>query len=94
MANAINKRFFISIEDDIKNMEEASTSKNTKKSAKSWYNIFKKWAEARSVEPKIELCPPFELNLILKKFYTEIRKENGKEYEPNCLRVMISSLDR
>ena len=56
MAN--KNRFFTSNEDDIKDMEEACTSKNTKKSTKSWYNDFKKWAEARSVDPEIELCPP------------------------------------
>ena len=37
---------------------------------------------------------PEDLNLILEKFYAELRKTNGTDYEPTCLRVMMSSLDR
>ena len=37
---------------------------------------------------------PEDLNLILEKFYAELRKTNETDYEPACLRVMTSSLDR
>ena len=35
---------------------------------------------------------PEDLNIILEKFYAELRKANGTDYEPGCLRVMMSSL--
>ena len=34
------------------------------------------------------------LFVFLCRFYAEIRKQNGKEYELDCLRVMQSALDR
>ena len=37
---------------------------------------------------------PEDLNLILEKFYAELRKTNGTDDEQTCLRVMMSSLDR
>ena len=35
-----------------------------------------------------------ELDDILCKFYAELRKEDGSNYEPDSLRVMLASLDR
>ena len=34
------------------------------------------------------------MDVILQRFYMELRKANGEEYEPNCLLVMMASLDR
>ena len=55
---------------------------------------FNNWAQTRNINPDIENYTPAELNKILKLFYTELRKADGHEYEPNCLRIMISSIDR
>ena len=30
----------------------------------------------------------------LTKFYVEVRKTDGSDYEPSCLKIMLSSLDR
>ena len=35
-----------------------------------------------------------ELDNVLSKFYAEVRKENGDEYEPDSLKVMQASIDR
>ena len=37
---------------------------------------------------------PEDPNLILEKFYAELWKTNGTDYEPACLRVMMNSLER
>ena len=37
---------------------------------------------------------PRRLDAILQQFYAELRKEDGSEYEPDSLRVMLASLDR
>jgi len=34
------------------------------------------------------------LNEALSQFFAELRKENGKEYEPDSLKVLQASLDR
>ena len=42
----------------------------------------------------MENYPPDKLDGILSQFYAEIRKQDGSDYEPDCLRVMQSSLHR
>ena len=37
---------------------------------------------------------PEELYLILESFYAEVKRTDGKDYEPDCLRVMQSGIDR
>ena len=37
---------------------------------------------------------PKDFNIIWEKFYAELRKTNGTDYEPSCLRVMMSSPDK
>ena len=87
-------RFFISNEDDINDFQEASSSKNTKLSTSTWVNLYKNWATVRNICTEIHSFPPAELDKILARFYIEVRKEDGNDYEPSCLRVMISALDR
>jgi len=38
--------------------------------------------------------PENELDTILQSFFGKIRKNDGTEYDPECLRVMLSALDR
>ena len=38
--------------------------------------------------------PPAELDTVLRQFFAEIRKQDGGEYEPDCLRVMLAALHR
>ncbi|KAL9977701.1 hypothetical protein ACROYT_G015134 [Oculina patagonica] len=42
----------------------------------------------------MESFSPQDLDVILTKFYAEVRKKDGSEYEPDSLRVMQASLDR
>lgn len=87
-------RFFKASDDDIAFFYDASKSKNTKSSTNNWLSVFQKWATSRDIIPEMKVHSPEELNKILEKFYVELRKVNGKEYEPSCLRVMLTSLDR
>jgi hypothetical protein len=58
--------------------------------------VFKRWAALRNVGENMETCEVQELDKVLSIFYAEIRirKSNGSEYEPDCLKVMQASLDR
>ena len=87
-------RFGNSNMDDVLHLKEASSSKNTKKSTNTWVKTFESWGEVRGVNRKIYEIPEKELNELLERFYAELRKVDGNEYEPACLRVMISALDR
>ena len=88
-------RFVESGDADIEFFKEKSKAKNTKKSTNTWVNAYNSWAEAKgySVKQIFEYSPE-ELDKILHKFYAEIRKNNGDVYEPSCLNVMHTSLDR
>ena len=84
-------RFYSASDSNIDALKQASSSKNTKKSTLSWMRVFNK---THSYTEEIHTYQPEDLNLILEKFYAELRKTNGTDYEPTCLRVMMSSLDR
>ena len=90
----MDKRFQNSNQDDVSALKEASTSKNTKHSTFTWVNAFDAWSKARNLTKKLFQYEPKELNKTLEKFYTELRKKDGTDYEPACLRTMIGSLDR
>ena len=56
--------------------------------------MFNNWKITHSYTEEIHTYQPEDLNLILDKFYAELRKTNGTDYQPTCLRVMMSTLDR
>ena len=87
-------RFYSASDSDIDALEQASGSKNTKKSTLSWMRVFNYWKITHWHTEEIHTYLPEDLNLILVKFYAELRKTNGTDYEPACLRVMMTSLDR
>ena len=60
----------------------------------AWLNVYSSWATVRGHSQDIHTLPPVELNKVLKQFFGEIRKKDGKEYEPDCLRVMLGALHR
>ena len=48
----------------------------------------------RGEERVLEDIPVKELDAVLCKFYAEVRRKDGEEYEPDILGVMQASLDR
>ena len=57
-------------------------------------NVINDWRHARGEERVLEDIPVEELDAVLCKFYTEVRRKDGKEYEPDNLAIMQASLDR
>ena len=80
-------------DEDIKFFIESSTSKNTKRSTNNWLNVYKAWAKSRGKEEVLEKLEPRELNDVLEHFYAEVKTTKGTDYEPDCLKVMLASLD-
>ena len=64
------------------------------KSTVTWINHFETWRKVRGIANELESIPVNDLDDILQSFFAEIRKSNGTEYEPECLRVMLSAMDR
>ena len=67
---------------------------NTKKGTNNWVKIYKRWAHERSINPNLEEIDAESLDEVLSQFYGEICKQDGREHEPDSLRVMQSSLHR
>ena len=67
---------------------------NTRRSVDKWVNVYKKWATQQSINQNLEYFDGDYLDEVLRKFYTEVRKKDGTDYEPESLRVMQSSLQR
>jgi uncharacterized protein YjiS (DUF1127 family) len=83
---------------DLLKMRENNQNKNTQRSTNTWVKVFDLWRAERSEVRKLEEIPEDELDDILCRFYAEIRKQNGDEYEPvfsnlkvhtGCCRYMI-----
>ncbi|KAK3698710.1 hypothetical protein QZH41_001723 [Actinostola sp. cb2023] len=76
-------------------LKDNAKNENTSQSTRNWIKVFQSWAEKRGHHEKIENHAPEELNkLRLEVFYAEVRKQNGENYEPDSLRVMVTSIDR
>lgn len=81
-------------EESLNEMRERNVNKNMKKSTATWMKVFDSWRIARQEERRLEDIPVDELDGILHKFYVELRKKDGEEYEPDSLAVMQAALDR
>ncbi|CAH3034262.1 unnamed protein product [Porites evermanni] len=89
-----NERFPWLQEEEINTLRSRNENSNTAKSTKTWLNVFNEWKLQRNEARRFEDIPPEELDAILCRFFAEIRKKDGGEYEPESLAVMQSALDR
>ena len=87
-------KMYISSE-EIEELKAVAVNKNTSRSTKQWMNVFKSWCQSRHLENvNIETMAPEELDNILSKFYAEVKKRDGDDYEPECLKIMQSAIER
>lgn len=87
-------RFINSTENDLQELTDSAKNKNTTRSTNTWIRLYQQWAETRNENINLETYSPLELDKVLSRFYAEVRKQDGLDYEPDCLRVMQSSLHR
>jgi L-lactate utilization protein LutB len=80
-------RFGIADSDVIQDLKASSENRNTRKSTNLWVGVFKKWAKYRNMGEHLETYKVEELDEVLSRFYAEVRKTNGEEYEPDSLKV-------
>ena len=79
--------------EELRRLQSKNKNKNTVNSTKTWVNRFEAWQRVRGVAVPSD-PEPRQLDAVLQQFYAELRKEDGSEYEPDSLRVMLASLDR
>ena len=87
-------RFPVVPNDEIIEINESAASKNTKRTTQTWLTAWEKWCQARNIDNTMECFTPRVLDEILKKFFVEVWKKDGTEYEPDSLRITQASLDR
>ena len=80
-------------EEELEQIILKNVNGNTKRSTDTWIKRYSKWATERSQPIDISCLHPVRLDSILQKFYAELRKKNGDEYEPESLKVMQTALD-
>ncbi len=56
--------------------------------------VWSSWAVSRNINCSMETMAPTTLDKVLQKFYLEVRKQDGSEYEPDSLKVMQAALER
>ena len=79
---------------EIERLIGKNNNPNTAKSTKNWISKYAKWAADNQLETDLTEIPEDEVDGILQRFYAEIRKNNGENYEPESLKVMQALLDR
>ena len=89
-----NERFPWLQEEEIHTLRSRNENSNTAKSTKKWLDVFNEQKLQRNEARRFEDIPPEELDAILWRFFADIRKKDGGEYEPESLAVMQSALDR
>ena len=79
------------LSDLIKNQENANTRNNTKWAA----NLFDKWRNQRSEEiPELHEMTKQQMSYWLERFIVEARKQDGSEYPPKSLYLILCGLLR
>ena len=80
-------RFALSNNDDLALLADNATNKNTKRSMKTWGNVYKQWAETRNVNTNIEMLNAVELDGVY-FVVSSLRLENWMEMIMN-LKVFV-----
>ena len=81
-------------EPNIEEFINKSKNTNTTKSTNLWMRVYESWAEIRGANLKIETLSPEELDITLQSFYSEVKRKDGKDYEPNSLANMQAGIER
>ena len=87
----MESRFLHSSNSDFEALEQASSITNIKKSTLNWLRVFTDWKINHCYNVEIESYKPADSNVI---FRLHLWKTDGIDYNPACLRVMMSALDR
>ncbi|XP_070573643.1 uncharacterized protein KIAA1958-like [Ptychodera flava] len=82
-------------QDEVDDFIQSHQKENTVKTTSRDIRKCTEWLATNTGEVRpIEVIPPAELSSILSKFFIDVRKIDGKEYEPSTLTNIKCSLER
>ena len=93
-AKAAKPTFVVASNADLQRFLDKNKNRNMTKTTLTRVNRFETWQNVRNIRHALEDIPESELDGILQRFFAELRKQDGGEYEPESLRTMLASLDR
>ena len=73
---------------------DKSRNMNTTKATSTRMNVYHTWAKHRREVLVIEKVEPKKLDKILQHFFTELKKQDRQDYEPNSLCATQASIGR
>ena len=75
-------------------MEQEATPESTSRATKSGMNKFLTWKIKREIDINFHSITATSLALILRRFYAEVKKENGKPLTPSSLVGIRAAINR
>ncbi|KAK3728340.1 hypothetical protein QZH41_002174 [Actinostola sp. cb2023] len=82
------------ISQDIQEFIEDQRPETTKKKTDYDIGIWKKFCSSNNENREIEEIPAVEMNVLLCRFFMNVKKKNGGEYEPSSLTSIHRSIQR
>ena len=67
---------------ELQQFKEYAENSNTEKSTKTWVTVWTTWADEKGYSPNIVSYEAKEIYERLQKFFAEVRKKDGSDYEP------------
>ena len=67
---------------ELQQFKENVENSNTKKSTKTWVTVWTTWVEEKGYSPNIVTYEAKEIYERFQKFFAEVRKKDGSDYEP------------
>ena len=80
--------------EEVAKLKEAAENLNTRKSTINWVRVFEKWCDENSLEKNLEMILPDQLDKVLERFYASVCKQDGTDYEPGCLKVILKHYEQ
>ena len=77
----------------IQQLKDKNANSNTEKSTRSWGKRFEDWVAKWQFTIHLEFVSTEGLNKVLERFFTELRKQDGTNYESDSLQTMLAVLD-
>ena len=79
--------------DELHQLQDKNKNKNTKISTNIWVNCLQRWQEHKGITGTLLDSNEQQLDETLQQFYAELQKEDGSDYKPDSLQVMLASLN-
>ena len=84
----VESRFPLSSNELIQETLTEAEIKIQNRSKTTWMRVYSSWAKSRNINVNMEVMAPAT------KYYLEVTKQDGPEYEPDSLKVMQVALER